>query len=59
MAKKYAIKKGYEHCTVVTSKPLNGNSRFILNTCSQRELKYLYDVIRHEGVILIEDAKEK
>lgn len=60
MAKKYVVKKGYEGCDVIVSKPLNGRSGlFELNKCNQRDLKYLHDVVRYEGVIIIDDGKDE
>lgn len=45
-------------CTVA---PINrkGDGRFELSKCTQRDLKYLYDVIKHPAVELVNDEQEK
>lgn len=51
MKKVYSVKKGYKGCVVHTSKPLSRESgKFVLEECSQAELKYLHDVVGHSAV---------
>lgn len=62
MAKKYSIKPGYENAEVVASKPpyprMDG-ARFILSRCTQKDLKYLHDVVLFKGVSVSSDEKAK
>lgn len=58
---KYRVKKGSEDQVVCTVAPINrkGDGRFDLAACTQRELKYLYEVINHPAVELVDDEQEK
>lgn len=46
---KYKIKKSHENEVVCTEAPLyrNENGRFDLSKCTQRDLKYLHEVVKH------------
>ena len=62
MAKKYSIKPGYENAEIVASKPPHhrtDGARFILSRCTQKDLKYLHDVVLFEGVTVSSDVKAK
>lgn len=62
MAKKYSIKPGYENAEIVASKPPHprtDGARFILSRCTQKDLKYLHDVVLCEGVTVSSDEKAK
>ena len=58
---KYRVKQGHEDDVVCTAAPIcrRGNGRFALSECVQRDLKYLYEVIKHPAVESIDDAQEK
>lgn len=58
---KYRVKKGSEDQVVCTVAPINrkGDGRFDLSKCTQRDLKYLYEVIKHPAVELVDDEQEK
>lgn len=58
---KYRVKKSYADAVVCTAAPLHRKSqgRFVLSECSQRDLKYLYEVIRHPAVEPTDDEQEK
>ena len=62
MAKKYSIKPGYENAEIVASKPPHprtDGARFILSRCTQKDLKYLHDVVLFKGVSVSSDEKAK
>lgn len=61
MAKKYAVKEIYAKSTIVAKKPLTGrkDGRFILSECTQRDLKYLYEVVGFNGITVVEDGGRK
>lgn len=58
---KYRVKQNYASNVVCTVAPINrkGGGRFELPKCTQRDLKYLYDVIKHPAVELVDDEQEK
>lgn len=58
---KYRVKKNHTDEVVCTEAPINrkGDGRFELSKCIQRELKYLYEVIKHPAVELADDEQEK
>lgn len=58
---KYRVKKNHEDEVVCTVAPINrkGDGRFDLSKCTQRDLKYLYDVIKHPAVEQADDEQEK
>ena len=59
MVKKYKLRTGYQPQTVYATKPEGReNGVFTLSKCTQKELKYLHDVIRHPDVIIEDDGKE-
>lgn len=58
---KYRIKTGWEDTTVCTVAPFyrNGNGRFDLSLCTQRDLRYLHNIIKHRSVeVVINEQKE-
>ena len=62
MAKKYSIKPGYENAEIVASKPPHhrtDGARFVLSRCTQKDLKYLHDVVLFKGVSVSSDEKAK
>lgn len=58
---KYRVKKGYEAWVVCAPAPIHrkGDGRFELSKCTQRDLKYLYEVIKHPAVEQADDEQEK
>jgi hypothetical protein len=61
MAKKYAVKKECEHLSVITVPPLekrDGGGRFDLANCTQKDLKYLYEVIKCKYVEIETEKQE-
>ncbi len=61
----YIILDQYKDCTVYTAKPdydRKDGGKFVLNeNLSKKDLEYLYDVVKHEGIIKIPvkvEAKE-
>lgn len=58
---KYRVKRGSEDQVVCTVAPINrkGDGRFELSKCTQRDLKYLYDVIKHPAVEQVNNEQEK
>ena len=58
---KYRVKQNYETAVVCTAAPISrtGDGRFDLSKCTQRDLKYLYEVINHPAVEQADDEQEK
>lgn len=60
MAKQYEVKEPYRNFTIATRKPAHRkNGVFVLSQCSQRDLKFLHQVIRHPAVKEVEYVEEK
>lgn len=60
MAKQFIVKESYKGCVIATRKPEHRKSGvFNLSRCSQRDLKFLHQVIRHPAVKQVEYAEEK
>lgn len=57
---KFRIKAGHEQEAVCTAAPeyRNGNGRFVLCKCSQRDLRYLYEVAKYPFVELVDDEQK-
>ena len=53
----YIILSDYKDCTVYTAKPnydRKDGGKFVLNSdLSKKDLEYLYDVVKHQGIIKI------
>lgn len=56
---KYRVKAGHEQDCVCTVAPENrkGNGRFELSKCTQRELRYLHEVVKYPYVELVGNEK--
>lgn len=62
MAKKYSIRPGYENAEIVAAMPpykRADGARFVLSGCTQKDLKYLHDVVLFKGVSVSSDEKAK
>lgn len=60
MTKKYSIRPGYENAEIVAAMPpykRADGARFVLSGCTQKDLKYLHDVVLFEGVTITGDEK--
>lgn len=57
---KYRVKTGHEAEVVCTEAPeyRNGNGRFELSGCTPRDLRYLYEVVKHPFIELVEDEQK-
>lgn len=58
MTHKYKIKPGYEKLAVAAAIPpykRKNGGLFILAHCTQKDLKYLHDVVQYNGVVVCED----
>ncbi|MDR1347751.1 MAG: hypothetical protein LBJ63_04875 [Prevotellaceae bacterium] len=61
MAKKYKVKSGYEKSDIITVPPLekrDGGGRFDLSKCTQKDLRYLYEVIKCKYVEIDDEKQE-
>lgn len=59
MAKRYVVKDAYKGQVIATRKPDYRNSGiFHLASCSQRDLRFLYRVIRHPAVKEVDHAEK-
>lgn len=58
----YIILSEYKDCEVYTAKPdydRKDGGKFVLNeNLSKKDLEYLYDVVKHHGIIKIPVKKE-